>query len=214
MNRLPLLAAGLFLAAGCSLYGPRQPPPETWIEGVRKPAPAKLLLIETPKVVREAHSHPVGETRHAFFWAGQQAEWRFRLPGRGYGHAGFRFYRAHNVKPYLATTELRFTLRPASMARYLWVGLIDGDDEPPQVLVDLPLSDVIPLASGDGEIDVRIPLTRFPEFGQRVVVDTDMDPSFTPFPFDWQDVLHIRFLHNGGRMPERDVSITNLRLVR
>ena len=206
---------------GCclvALAGCRTPPDPEQVEaqlapGMRKPAPSKVMLIETPKRMREDIIYPPS-VEMGFFWSERTAEWRFKLPSGRYAHAGFRFLVPHNLAVSRDQFELVFRIAPATMTRYLWIGLVDGADHPNRVLVDLPIARYAPKAKGTGFVEVRIPLRDFPAQGNVVKNDTETIDDLTEPPFDWIDVAEIRVIHNGGRLPNRETIITDLRFER
>lgn len=198
------------VSSGCAgLWHQHDETPE---EGGRKPAPANVSLIGSPKEMREDQTYPSGSVKQAAFWTGRESEWRFNLPGKGYAYAGFRFVHSHNFLNQLDKYELIFTIRPASRTRNLWAGLVDGDDAPPHLVVDQPLADYADNTAGNGRATVRIPLNRFPALG--VPSEADAGYAATPAPFDWQDVIAFRLINPGGRMPAGDIVVTGLRIAR
>ncbi len=213
---LPLLLAALSLSG---LTACRTPPDPEAIEratatGQRKPGEKKIMLIETPRRMREDIRYPA-TTRMGFFWSETTAEWRFKFPATGYAHSGFRFLVPHNLAYARDQYELRFRIAPAAMTKYLWIGLVDGLDEPERVLVDLPLQRYAPEASGRGFLEVRIPLR---DFAARGVIIADPNAPLDAEPgesaFNWMDVLEVRFINNGGRIPARETIVTDLRFER
>lgn len=208
-----LLLCGLVLLSGC-----RTPPDPEAVEanlapGMRKPAPSKVMLIETPRRMREDIKYP-DSTKMGFFWSEQSAEWRFKLLSGHYSHVGFRFLVPHNLAVQRDDFELIFNIAPATMTRYLWIGLVDGVDHPHHVLVDLPMSHYAPNAKGTGFVEVRIPLRDFSSIGSIVAKDTETDVEIPDAPFDWVDVAELRIIHNGGRLPNRETIITDMRFER
>jgi len=208
----------IFLCMLVVLTGCRTPPNPEQEEanfplGMRKPAPNKVMLIETPRRMREDIKYPAS-TQMGFFWNEQLAEWRFKLPSGQYSHVGFRFLIPHNLAVKRTEYELIFKIAPATMTRYLWIGLVDGTDHPNRVLVDLPMSRYAPQAKGTGFVEVRIPLRDFSSVGYLVANDTETDASVPDAPFDWVDVAELRIIHNGGRLPNREVVITDMRFER
>lgn len=207
------LATGyLVCLSGCRYISPAATD-ETAEEGVRKPAPAKVMLIESPRVMREDVMYPPGSVKQALFWQDHYAEWRFNLPVKGYAYAGFRFMYPCNLSRHLDHYKLIFTISPASKTRYLWVGLVDGDDQGGNILIELPLKDFSHSTRGGGRTEVVIPISRFPRSGIPAQLDTGMEDS-TPGVFDWQDVREIRMINPGGRIPPGDTVITHPRFVR
>lgn len=207
------IVALINLTLGCHTPSRRVPPPaDEVINGVRKPAAPTVELINFPKYVREDACYP-DATKQLFHWSEKTPEWRFKLPSTGYSHAGFRFLYPHNLKSGLNEYELVFKIKPAFMARHLWVGLIDGNDIAPNVITDLSVFNYVGKAEANETIEVRIPIRDFPSTGHPVQFSDEITDN-NEAPFDWQDVLGIRFIHNGGRIPSREVLITHIRFTR
>jgi len=208
---LVLLAGG---AAGCSHYfGSRWKNESVPYDPARQPAAATVLLLDSPREVREDYSYPPGKTQQGFFWGDEHEEWRIQFPAQGYAHAGFRFFRSKNLQARRDDYELILTIQPGSMARYLWAGLVDGEDAMPNVLIDRPLASYLKPGRLSDRVTVRIPLRDFADRGIAVVHDQPLDGT-TQHPFDWNDVREVRLTHNGGRLPHREVVITKLRFER
>ncbi len=201
------------------MTGCRTPPPDPekveamLAPGMRKPAPKKVMLIESPKRMREDIRYP-SSTQMGFFWYERSAEWRFKLTSGNYGHVGFRFLVPHNLSVNRNEFSLIFKIAPAAITRYLWVGLVVGVDHPQRVLVDLPMSRYAPGAQGKDFIEVRIPLRDFPESGNVISQDSESDKDGQFAPFDWIDVAELRVIHNGGRLPVSETIITDVRFER
>lgn len=218
-RRAARLAAAGLSALLLALPACRTPPDPEAVEaalapGQRKPGERKIMLIETPRRLREDYRYP-DSTKSAFFWSGQEAEWRFKLTSGRYGHAGFRFLVPHNLATARDRYELIFNIAPATMTRYLWVGLVDGSDQPARVLVDLPMARYAEETSGKGFTEVRIPLRDFPADGAVLGGDDDATNGVRhEAAFDWIDTLEVRVIHNGGRLPNRETVITGLRFQR
>jgi len=212
-NMLPGLAVGVLFMAGCQSSPSRSDSVTSEIAAIRKPAPPRIMLIETPKAMLEDYSYPANATKQVYYWKDTDAEWRFKMPTRGYAHAGFKFLHSYNLLPQRDRYEVIFQIEPVMMTRYLWIGLVDGDDQPPRRMVDVPLADYVPDTRKSGKIEVRIPLRNFPNFGIPVSPEESAERE-DEGPFDWQDVRELRFTHNGGRLPAREVIITNLRITR
>jgi hypothetical protein len=209
-----LIAAWGVATVGCQISHRRTPEPvDEQVDGVRKPAPALIRLIDNPKKMREDICYPES-TKQQFHWSADTPEWRFKMPATGYAHAGYRFLHPFNLKPGINQYELIFKLKPAYMANHLWVGFIDGNDLAPNVLTDVSISGYTTEdAAGSGFVEIRIPLRDFPAMGNPVHFQDEVTDD-REAPFDWQDVLGIRFIHNGGRLPNHEVLITNIRLKR
>ena len=207
------LLLGAVMMAGCSTVPDPEQVEKSLAPGQRKPGASTIMLIETPKRMREDIRYPE-TTQMAFFWSNDQSEWRFKLPSGSYGHAGFRFLVPHNLSVSRDKYELRFNITPASMTRHLWVGLVDGVDHPERVLVDLPMSRYAPNAKGNGSIDVKIPLRDFPSRGPVLASEGNIANEMNEGEFEWVDVMEIRMIHNGGRLPSRETIITGIRFTR
>lgn len=209
-----ILTALALLGAGCA--APRDAASVDKDPALRKPAEPIERLIETPKRMREDYRQPREGTRQKFLWDERDAEWRIHFPANRYAHAGFVFYYPLNLKDQLKQYELVFEMKPAAMARFLWVGLVDGEDDAMRVLVEHPLA-------GDGEGDpnlswgeFRIPLTVFGDQGERLPADEAelAEQGGGRAAFDWNDVREIRFVVYGGSRPNRAVAIRDLRFDR
>jgi len=215
MNRythILLLTSLATLLVGCQ--NPSQPSKQAdIIEGARKPAPALIMLIENPKVMREDVKYPSDSVKQVLYWQNHYAEWRFSLPVKGYSYAGFRFFIPYNLSQHIDKYDLVFTITPASKSRYLWVGLVDGDDQPGNMLIELPLKEYARQSRGSGRTEIRIPISRFPRTGIPAQLDSGMEDSMSG-DFDWQDVRGIRLINPGGRLPPGDIVITDLRFAR
>lgn len=204
------LAWAVFALVGCTSprhtpFEPEQPPT------TRPPARKIEPLIETPKLMREDYRQPRDGTRQKFYWEGEEAEWRIHFPASRYAHAGFRFYYALNLKENFDRYALVFEMKPAAMAKYLWVGLVDGEEDELQVMVEYPLANHSGAEQGLEWGEFRIPLTAFGKQGERLS-DNDPDGVHTEkSAFDWQDVQDIRFVVYGGKRPNRAIAIKNLR---
>ena len=211
ISTICLVTFALFLfAAGCQNTRPVTSDEKT--DGVRKPAAKKIYLIQTPRTIREDTIYPES-TKQAFFWYEDVAEWRFKFPPSGYAHAGFRFLYPYNLSNGMDEYKIIFTIKPASMVKLLWLGLIDGNDIAPNLITDVSVGGYAKKQYGPGSTEVSIPIRDFPSLGHPVhfdaVVAEGADASF-----DWQDVLGLRFIHNGGRIAPQDIIITHLRIAR
>jgi len=212
ITHLAILAVLVIPVAGCQYFKP--PAKEVaGVDGVRKPAPALIMLIENPKVIREDVKYPSDSVKQALFWEKHYAEWRFNLPVKGYAYSGFRFFVPYNLARHIDQYDLVFTLTPASKSRYLWVGLADGEDQPGNILIELPIKEYARSNRGSGRTVIRIPISRFPLTGIPAQLDSGMEDSISG-EFDWQDVREIRLINPGGRLPPGDVVITDLRFAR
>jgi len=208
-----LLPAVLMLATiGCQYLGLSTKEDEV-ADGVRKPAPPLVMLIENPRVLREDVIYPADSVKQSLLWQNQYAEWRFNLPVKGYAYAGFRFFKPYNLSLHIESYELIFSITPASKSRYLWVGLVDGDDQPGNMLIELPIKEFAKTQRGGGSTVVKIPLSMFPSSGIPAQLDSGLEDSLSA-PFDWQDVREIRLINPGGRLPPGDVVITEIRFER
>ncbi len=211
----PVLLLVLLLGVACGRTAkPSLEEEDTSFGGPPPPAAPLVTLLKTPREIREDLAYPPAPaTQQAFFWTMENAEWRFKLPLRGFSYAGFRFTRAHNVDEQRNNYELIFTIDPITSARHLWVALIDGDRPAPNVMVDLPLAPYLPEGRWRQPREVRIPLRDFEDHGSlagNVTAATDELEA----PFNWMDVREIRFFNPGGRIPDREVTIKGLRLER
>ena len=216
-RRLSGILLGLLLVAGCAQAPPRQTFDPSIDHLPRAPAPPVLHLMTTPRDMREDYSHPPDLVYRAVRWDETGPKWTFRFPPRRYAYTGFVFFYSRNLRDYREQTDLVFDLAPAFMARHLWVGLIDGIDEPDRVMVERPVvHPSAPNPSGQKAMTFRIPLTDFSSQGvavHRGEASLEDTRELTQ-PFNWYDVREIRFTSPGGRIPGRDIEITNLRFER
>ena len=209
------IAALLMALAGGCATAPSGPEPEAR-PGERPPAPPVVGLINNPRDMREDYVYPgPPAAQQSFYWKSDQAEWRIKLPVAGFSYAGFRFLKPHNLQPRRHAYDIVFMFQPPIMARSLWIGLVDGDDQPGNILIEVPLADHVASGQGRGPIPVRIPLGAFPEEGIPLVRDRQpLDVEAPSRPFDWSDVREIRLTHPGGQLPNREIRITDLRFQR
>jgi hypothetical protein len=179
----------------------------------RPPAPDLIMLIETPRNIGEDALYPPGEVKQVFHWYGKNdAEWRFKLPAGQYTFAGFHFFKTFNVAHAVSEYNLTFSVRPASVAKSLWIGLLNRDQQPPVVLVDLPLSRYISSSSRE-QAQVTIPLHEFPASGTAMSQEPGADIT-RAYPFDWSDLAELRIISPGGQLASREVVVTDLAIYR
>jgi hypothetical protein len=168
--------------------------------------------MKTPKTMREDYRQPRRGTRQKFLWEGRFAEWIVHFPPTRYAHAGFVFYYPYNLTDARkGTGELVFVMKPSAMAKYLWVGLVDGSDDDRRVMVEVPLSGQVGQQEGLDWGEIRIPLSAFGTQGQTVGEQDDGGAPGEPATFDWNDVREIRLVVYGGRRPNRAITIRELR---
>ncbi|MCP5488425.1 MAG: hypothetical protein H7A43_07225 [Verrucomicrobia bacterium] len=207
---LPGLAWVVLVLAGCvsphrTSFEPEQPPT------TRPPARKIEPLIETPKLMREDYRQPRDGTRQKFYWEGEEAEWRIHFPASRYAHAGFRFYYPLNLRENFDRYALVFEMKPAAMAKYLWVGLVDGSEDERLVMVEYPLANDPGAQQGLEWGEFCIPLSAFGKEGERLSDDNPDGLRTEKTAFDWQDVQDIRFVVYGGKRPNRAIAIKHLR---
>jgi hypothetical protein len=178
------------------------------------PAPDVILLFSHPRQVFADVLHPPGIVQQSLTWTDlKKTQWRFVLPADGYAYAGFGFYKSHNVIHGLGEYALTITLSPAHMTRHLWIGLVDGERQPPSVVVDLPLARYTATTRGKGPTKISIPLRDFPRDGSTANNGGDVDRTFA-YPFDWGDLAGIRLISQGGKIPVREVIVNELLISR
>lgn len=204
-----IAAGGLLIASvGCHQPAPGKPGPEVVYGGPRAPAAERIPLIEHPRYVREDQIYPLSVTQ-TLRWKGREAFWDFTLPPEGFSYAGFRFLKPHNLAEHRNKHVVRFRIIPASMAEFLWVALVDGDDVVPNLVVDLPMARYVK-GRGSGAGRVSITLADFPHQGvtlQRTGLAAEVALEA---PFDWNDVRGLRIINPGGKIPAQRVRITDL----
>lgn len=200
----------LIFLAGCtsSSFIAPQPPPET----KSKPAPANLELLRNTRDLGEEYGYPAGVTTQVIRWYDNEIEWTIRLARRGYAYAGLSLRKSFDFSKFTSETVMSFRFKPASMASYVSIGLVDGDISTNHVLVDIPLADLV-TDTGEGWATVRIPLTRFGSEGLPVAGPGEAPHVAGRMPFDWSDVKEVRF-SSLGSVPRQEMIVTDLRFKR
>jgi hypothetical protein len=203
------VTAGL-LAAGCTSSSFTPPPSDAQLRA--SPAPANFALLASPQALREDYVYPPGLSTQTLRWQGHEMEWRMRLAHRRYAYAGIVLRHPADFTAHKDATALFFRMKPASMAEYLSIGLVDGNAATNHVLLDLPLAAWTD-ARGDGWAKFRIPLNAFGNEGLPVAGPGEAPHAAGRAPFDWADFREIRF-STIGTIPREEVVITDLRFKR
>ena len=199
-----LCAAALALAScQSSSFTPPQPLPEA----KSKPAPPDIDVFANPHELREDYAYPPDGTRQIIRWASNTGSWIIYFSNRRYSYAGIVLHKPYNFTGVKDASYFTFRVKPAYMANYLSVGLVDGDITPGHVLADVPLVRGPAITEKDGQT-FRIPLADFGDYGFAVTTP-DAAAGATRAPFDWSDVREIRF-STFGKLPREGIAITEV----
>lgn len=180
--------------------------------GMTASMPRRVNLIASPKDIRSDVAYPPIYMRQKLSWSDQDMEWRMQFPSRRYAYGGVTFRHPLDLSTNREQTRLVFRVRPASLASFLSVALVDNPSNTPPVMIDVWLLDALPPA-GDGWATVEIALTAFPSQGIPVMVGNDLNFDVAR-AFDWSRVRELRFVSNGGRIPSEEIVIKHVRLQR
>ncbi|MFH0909719.1 MAG: hypothetical protein V1929_13245 [bacterium] len=203
MVRLLLCIGSLTVGACNSTFKPPQSPPE--LES--RPAPPDINVFATPHELREDYVYPPDGTRQIIRWTDREEAWIIYFSSRRYSYAGIVMKKPYDFTRVKDDSYLTFRVKPAYMANYLSVGLVDGDIASGHVLADVPLVRG-PALTVDGERTFRVPLPDFGDTG--FAVTTATEPSVADrLPFDWSDVREIRF-STFGKIPRKGIVITDV----
>ena len=155
--------------------------------------------------------------RQKLAWTDGDSLWRMTFPTRRYSFGGIQLQRAVNIEADQSTARLAFHIRPAHMAAYLSVALVDHpSNQTTRAMTDCPLR-AAGSFGGDGWALVEIPLRKFPSDGMLIAEGTEGPIEVVDTPgrsFDWAAIKEIRFLNEGGEIPVQEVVIKNIRFVR
>ncbi len=195
---------GLF-AFGCTPQ-PKISPPQPRSE----PAPDRIIFLQNPKALKIDYVYPETLTRQKFQWQNNELEWHIEFYGHRYAYAGCIIRRPFDFTGVKDDTKLKFKLKPAWMAKHLSVALLDSDNRPGRIAVDVSLASRAN-EDDEGTESIDIPLSEFRAKGVPVADGTN-DAESIDTTFDWTDVREIRF--SAINVPRRTVIISDLRFVR
>ena len=221
----PALLLGLVLAA-CETRSSSRP------ASIAKPRPSysaaagmvytpfvakRIPLMSTPLEIRNDYVYPMTFMRQKLVWTDDESLWHMTFPSRRYAYAGIEFRQRVDISDVRREGRLVFRLRPARLAPFLSVALVDHPtNQAVRAMTDYWLQEAGPF-EGDGWAVVDIALTNFPAEALPVV-DGMTDPAegvdLPRRPFEWACVKEIRFVSGGGRIPNQEVVVKNMRFQR
>jgi hypothetical protein len=180
---------------------------------VSRPIP----LMGTPKDVKLDYVYPMTFMRQKLVWADAEGQWLMTFPSRRYAYAGIFLRKPVDLAAEREFTRLAFRMRPARLAPFLSVALLDqssnlGD----RAMTDFWLNEYGPF-NGDGWVTVEIALTNFPSQATTLVEGALNPLELTDPPrrdFNWSNIHEVRFVSGGGRIPSQEIVVTNLRFLR
>ncbi len=172
----------------------------------------RIPLFGHPKEIGEDYVYPPVFTQQRLLWGDDGMEWHMRFPTRRYSYAGVALRRPLDLSLDRPRARLVFKIKPASLAPFLSVALIDSRAEALPVMTDYWLQDVGAL-SGDDWATIEIALASFP--GEGVAVGPAGSAlEAQPRAFDWSALREIRFVSGGGRVPSQEIIVKQVRIQR
>ncbi len=200
-------------------WTPRDNPPAPLSASLTPPpnprAPRRIAILANPRLLKSEILHPAGITHQRILWDGTGMEWRARFPARRYAYAGFALKEPVDVAGFRADLRLVFRLRPARLAPFLSIALLDRPTNAVPTLSDVWLMDHT-LSDGDGWTTVSIPLADFPV--GTLAGDESLEQLVTPRALqrelDWSAIREFRLISAGGRIPSAEIAIRELRIQR
>ena len=219
--RLAGLALLLATALGVGCAAPETSMPSISLRpySANKSAPRstspRIPLMSTPADIRNDYVYPMTFMRHKLVWTGGETLWHMTFPSRRYAYGGIELRHRINLAEERETTRLVFRMRPARLAPFLSVALVDQPtNRNDRAMTDFWMQDLGPL-EGDDWVNVEIDLTKFPSEALPVADGLQLEPdtdSTKRRPFDWTSVREVRFVSGGGRIPNQEIIIKNLRI--
>lgn len=186
-----------------------QPPPRVTRLA---PFPKRIPLLSNPRELRHDYVYPAIFMRQKLVWTDVEMEWRMRFPSRRYAYAGVVLREVVDLADARDRARLSFRIKPAELASYLSIALVDDQTNSTPVMTDLWLMDAGTYA-GDDWVTVEIAMTAFPSDGVPVSVN-GVAPSVERRPFDWSAIRELRFVSGGGRLPPDEITVKSLRIIR
>jgi hypothetical protein len=120
-----------------------------------------------------------------------------------------------DLAEFRANLRLVFRLRPARLAAFLSVAVLDHPADATPALSDVWLLDYAPPA-GDGWTTVSIPLSAFPagilagsETAEQLAANDALQREL-----DWKSIREFRLISTGGRIPSDEIAVRDLRIQR
>ena len=221
----------LFLHAGCAserksyssarkqespASSPEEPKRSTYTPALPTVAPfaiRRIPLMNSPLDIRRDYVYPPYYMRQKLSWSDKKGTWFMTFPSRRYAYAGFEFKRLVDLSDRPELTRLSFSIRPAKLAQFLSVALLDmPTNQSVRAITDYWLKDAGTF-EGEDWAKIEVTLTNFPSEALPVVEEANDDPDILASPrrlFDWTAVREIRFVSGGGRIPNQEIQIRDL----
>lgn len=176
-----------------------------------------IPLMGTPKDIRQDYVYPDFFMRQKLVWAEAESLWHMTFPSRRYAYGGIELRQPVDLTGSREYTRLAFRLRPARLAPFLSVALLDGPaGQAGRAMTDFWLNEYGTF-EGDGWVAVEIALTNFPSQALTLMEDALNPLELTDpprRPFDWSHIREVRFVSGGGRIPSQEIVVKNLRFLR
>lgn len=176
-----------------------------------------IPLMNTPKDIRSDYVYPMTFMRQKLVWSEAESLWHMTFPSRRYAYGGIELRRPVDLAKTREYTRLAFRMRPARLAPFLSVALLDNPaDQASRAMTDFWLHEYGSF-EGDGWVAVEIALTNFPNLALTLVEGAlnPLDMADPPRrPFDWSHIKEVRFVSGGGRIPSQEIVVKNLRFLR
>ncbi len=173
----------------------------------------RIPLLNNPMDVRNDYVYPNYYTRQRLSWTETENIWHMTFPSRRYAYAGVELRHKVDVANRRELTRLSFRMRPARLAPFLSIALVDQPtNQTARAMTDYWLQDA-GVFEGAGWVNIEIALTSFPEEALPVVDVNDATSlliSSPRRPFDWASVSEVRFVSGGGRIPNQEIIVKNL----
>ena len=197
------------------LYDPPVPSSASLVPPPNPRVPRRIAILTNPRHLKSEAIHPAGITRQRILWDGDGMEWRMRFPARRYAYAGFAIKEPVDLAEFRADLRLVFRLRPARLAPFLSVALLDRPENTTPALSDIWLMDFA-ATTGDGWTTVSIPLAEFPAgvlAGEEPAADLAVGGALHR-ELNWATIQEFRLISTGGRIPADEIVIRDLRIQR
>lgn len=177
--------------------------------------PRRIAILDNPRSLKTESVHPPGLTRQRILWDGEGLEWRMRFPARRYAYTRVALKEPLNVANYRNQLRLVFRLRPARLAPFLSIGLVDSPETGAPALSDVWLMDYASPV-GNEWTTVSIPLSQFPTgtLAGEATAPPSVPEEALHRELDWTRVREFRFISTGGRIPAEEIVVRDLRIQR
>ena len=172
-----------------------------------------ILLIRSPLDVRSDYVYPPYFMRQKLSWTDSQSQWFMTFPSRRYAYAGIELKKKVDVTKQRDQTKLSFRMRPARLAQFLSIALVDRPtNQAARAMTDYWIKEAGPF-EGEGWAKIEIALTNFSDEALPVVDAENANPDVLTAPrrsFDWTAISEIRFVSGSGRIPNQEIIVKEL----